>query len=338
MPVASESSFVGCLLGQCLGDALGYPLEGEPGTLCRQHLDEKIVRWFRDEVSPDDQSTLQYTDDSQLARELIISMIECNGLDPQNYGRRLAALFSTGRVVGPGLATAVAARRLLDGVSWRDSGEPPPSAGNGTAMRAAPIGLWYGELSSDMAYAAHEQGYCTHQDPRCSAGSVAIAGAVALAVQNRLGETAHVAASLAELMGDYSEEFAQLVRRLPDWAGEKMAIALERIQAAVSGDFPQGWHGISPFVVPSVLWSLYAALRHPQSYEQAVMTAIEVGGDVDSTGAMTGAIVGAAVGAEGLPKHLVTRLTDEGEWGYPDLCDLARRFKKAAEVAGKGAG
>ena len=35
--------------------------------------------------------------------------------------------------------------------------------------------------------------------------------------------------------------------------------------------------------MPSVLWSLYAALKHTGSYWDAVCLAIEVGGDVDTT-------------------------------------------------------
>ena len=43
------------------------------------------------------------------------------------------------------------------------------------------------------------------------------------------------------------------------------------------------WHGISPFVTTSVVWSLYAFLRTPTDYLDTVCTAIAVGGDVAVT-------------------------------------------------------
>jgi len=54
-----------------------------------------------------------------------------------------------------------------------------------------------------------------------------------------------------------------------------------------------------------------------------VSTAIQVGGDVDTTAAMTGAISGAYLGLEALPRHLVARVNDHGAWGFDELVRLA---------------
>ena len=83
------------------------------------------------------------------------------------------------------------------------------------------------------------------------------------------------------------------------------------------------WRGISPFVVGSVLWSLYSFLKNPQDYRQTIRTAIAVGGDVDTTAAMAGAISGAYLGLDAVPPNLTHRLTDQGTWGQTDLIDLA---------------
>src|SRR5437879_13692595 len=90
-------------------------------------------------------------------------------------------LFAESRIVGRGLATETAARRLIRGVPWDEAGVPAPSAGNGSAMRAGPVGLLYGDDLPEMIRVAHDQGRITHKDNRCSAGAIAIAGAVALA-------------------------------------------------------------------------------------------------------------------------------------------------------------
>src|SRR5262245_8241129 len=114
--------FSGCLIGQCLGDALGFPVEGRPPEECRQYVAEQLDgpvgaipgRW---PFTPS-----QYTDDSQLARELLQSYASCRRFDPEDYARRIAAIFQEERIVGRGLATERAARRLADGVPWTESG------------------------------------------------------------------------------------------------------------------------------------------------------------------------------------------------------------------------
>ena len=75
--------YQGCLIGQCLGDALGFPVEGYEPNECRQYVNDYINK--KPEVMKQ-RATFpfgQYTDDSQLARELIQSFIELNGsFDP----------------------------------------------------------------------------------------------------------------------------------------------------------------------------------------------------------------------------------------------------------------
>jgi len=76
-------------------------------------------------------------------------------------------------------------------------------------------------------------------------------------------------------------------------------------------------------VTSSVLWSLYAVLRSPADYWEVICTAIAVGGDVDTTAAMAGAISGAAVGLNGIPLEPARLVSDQGEWGYDRLVQLA---------------
>ena len=62
---------------------------------------------------------------------------------------------------------------------------------------------------------------------------------------------------------------------------------------------------ITPFVVPTVLAAFWCLLRHPESWGQAVASAIRLGGDVDTLGAIVGAILGAKLGSESIPQNLV---------------------------------
>jgi ADP-ribosylglycohydrolase len=318
----------GSLLGQCLGDALGFPVEGYPPEGCRVYVAR--LRASGPTAGRGGHPFGQYTDDSQLARELLQSWVARGTFDPVDYAARISAIFSEGRIVGRGRATEAAAQRLAAGVSWDRAGTPAPAAGNGSAMRAGPVGLMLADDPERLVRVAVDQGRITHQDPRACAGSVAVAAATAAACQSgRLEPRSFVASLMARVEG-VDAGFAAELAKLPGWLALDPAEAQPLIsRAGLDPDYRDGWRGISPFVTGSVLWSLYAFLRHPEAPLEALFTAIAVGGDVDTTAAMTGAMVGARVGLSRLPEA-VYAVQDRGTWRYDELVELAGR---AWEVA-----
>ena len=321
-----ERRYSGSLIGQCLGDALGFIVEGEPPEICRKYVEKTLKAGRIGEYGRTPFPFGQYSDDSQLARELLQSYAECGGFDPREYARRIAMIFVENRIVGRGRATEQAAWRLAAGVPWDEAGTPSPSAGNGSAMRAGPIGLLFFDDPEEMVRAAHNQGRITHRDPRCSAGAVAIAGAVAMAVRGGEIEAGRFLSQLAEWAALFEGSVVDALRQLVEW----VPLPPEEVATLVSGighnpDYPAEVCGISPFVTTSVLWSLYSFLRSPNDYRETVRTAIAVGGDVDTTAAMAGAISGAYLGLDAIPESWARRVTDRGSWGYDELVGLARR-------------
>ena len=67
---------------------------------------------------------------------------------------------------------------------------------------------------------------------------------------------------------------------------------------------------VTPFVIPTLLACLAAALRHPDSWTDAVGYALRLGGDVDTTGAITGGLLGARLGVAAIPPHLAAGVVD----------------------------
>jgi ADP-ribosylglycohydrolase len=319
--------FAGCLVGQALGDALGFVVEGRDPDTCGRYVEEAVrprrLGRYRSVGHP----LGQYSDDTQLARELASSLVACGGFAPGDYAGRVARLFTEGRIVGPGQTTAQAAYRIARGTPWDEAGTPPPAAGNGSAMRAAPVGLLLAHDPEAMIRMAHDQGRVTHRDPRCSAGAVAVAGATALAVIHGPPEPAVLCRTLAEWTRPFDPILAAAITELPRWVEEPLPRAASRIaRVGLDPSHPDdrdGWGGIAPFVTPSVLWSLYAVLRCPGDYWETICTAIAVGGDVDTTAAMAGAISGAAVGLRGIPEDLARLVTDQGSGGHALLVELA---------------
>jgi ADP-ribosylglycohydrolase len=316
-----------------MGDAIGRPVEGRDAGVCRRFMmslsHRLAVVESNDGIAEQMNTDLQYSDDTQLARELMVSLVHRQGFDPGDYAQRIRRLFEEEKVVGAGLATCEAAQRLARGTAWQDAGTPAPRAGNGSAMRAAPIGLWLYDDLDALREAACEQSRITHQDPRCQAGAVAVAGAVALALTTA-GQTDRAAlqkeflAQLEELVAPVDETTAAGIARLQDWLQMEPDAAKHEV-ATFGMEDPDAADGstITPFVTASVLWSLRCFLGSPDDYWWAIEAAVECGGDVDTTAAMAGAMSGARLGGRDMPQQLAQGLTDQGAWGIEELRDLA---------------
>lgn len=331
MPTAAATSpapsradrVAGSLLGLALGDAVGFVVEARPSAEAAAYVAE-ILRGGRVGMLAHPGFPFgQYTDDTQLARELLGAIRDGGGWDPARFAERIAALVAADSVIGAGAGTLGTARRLLEGTPWAEAAAPAPYAGNGSAMRAGPLGPLFGEGAALIDVAA-SQSRVTHADSRCAAGAVAIAGAAALATRAELPAPPELTRILVEWIEPIDPDVAAAVGSVGAWAEltpERARDALHR-----SGHEPYAvgeWVGVSAQVVPSVLWSLYAFLRAPDDYWEAVCTAVWAGGDTDTLAAMTGSIAGARAGLGGLPSALLDRLGDRGTWRARELAALA---------------
>lgn len=314
----------GSILGQALGDALGFVVEAQSPEIARVYVSGWLRTGRAGEWPHPNFPFGQYSDDTQLARELLRSYQDSGGWDASAFAARLAELFRERRDVGAGRGTRSAALRLLMGVPWRESGTPAPYAGNGAAMRAGPLGLLLPEGQA-MCRAAREQARITHLDPRCAAGAAAVARAVAIGGARRPIDNATFLEDLAVCAEADEQSVADAIRDLGEWVSLTPEEAARHVhQSGLDPAHMDRWHGISAFVTPSVLWSLYAFLRSPDDYWETICTAIGVGGDTDTMAAIAGAISGARLGVAALPADLVSRLNDRGEWGAEELVELAR--------------
>jgi ADP-ribosylglycohydrolase len=317
----------GSLLGLALGDALGFAVEGAPRRVGAAYADDLIRRGAAALRDPKGFRFGQYSDDTQLARVLLASIVDGEGCwRPEPFAARLAQLFRSGADVGAGPGTRSAALRIAAGESWTVAGTPEPYAGNGSAMRVGPLGALYAGQVDLLTRVAREQSRVTHRDVRCAAGAVAIAGAAALG-STRSGLAPRV---LLETLAGWIEPIepvtAAAVLALADWTALAPESAAARIHGlGLPAETRSPDDGFTPFVTTTVLWSLYAFLRSPDDYLEAVATAIAGGGDTDTTAAMTGAIAGARLGLEGLPSAMIARLEDRGGWRANDLEGLARQ-------------
>lgn len=339
-----RNQFRGCLIGTALGDAVGFMVEKQMPETCANYITDwyltgKLSQRTRTHGSGESRITYSfgsYSDDTQLSRELMFSMTEHKGWNPEDYAQRIAVMFKDNKIVGAGKSTREAADRLNAGVVWSDAGAVAPAAGNGTAMRAAPIGLFYRNDHKTLIRVAKEQSIITHSDPRCQSGSVLIALAAALGV---LPETEWINDSgvfLDTLMLIAGENDAldpdtyQGLLVLDDVRTKSFNEAVVAIAGLDKERDVQAWKWISPYVTTTVMWSLWCFLNHMDNYEAAMTAAVICGGDVDTTASIVGGLVGTRLGLEAIPTRYLPLINDNGKCRYDDLIRIADDFFDAS--------
>ncbi|MEO8635188.1 MAG: ADP-ribosylglycohydrolase family protein [Gemmatimonadales bacterium] len=322
--------YAGCLLGLALGDALGAVVEAQPPADARRYVDTVLRPRLLPVRGPGSHRFGQVTDDTQLARELLLSISSTGEFRPAVFAERLLQIVVSGRLVEGGHAPIAAARQLALGVPWFDAGIPAPYAGNGAAMRAGPLGLLFGSDPHHLAQVVSDQARVTHQDPRSAAGALAIAGAVAIAARDEPINRAEFLVELSRWVEPIDAGTATAIWDLTTWAHLPPDEAAGFIaDHGLEPEAVHGWHGVSSYVTSSVCWSLYAVLQSPDDWWDAVCTAISIGGDTDTMAAMTGSILGARCGRRALPDEYLRRLTDHGSSLLPELTALATRLLPA---------
>jgi ADP-ribosylglycohydrolase len=94
--------------------------------------------------------------------------------------------------------------------------------------------------------------------------------------------------------------------------------------------------GVSGYSYHSVPVALYAWLRSPSDYREALTSALNCGGDTDTVGAIVGALAGASVGVENIPADWRSGIV---EWprSVALLAEIGRRLadqKSGRHIAG----
>jgi ADP-ribosylglycohydrolase len=350
----TEDQFEGCIIGCAIGDAIGAVLEKLPAQKAQAFVEHIVKTKDWDRVAKikfarnQEWAFGQYTDDTQLSRILMLSIIVEGGFSPRDYAKRIAKAFGKGEIVGAGKATKEAAAKLIAGEHWAKTGTPAPRAGNGGAMRAAPIGLAYSVIYDEgcLGKAAYSQAYITHQAPDSLAASIVMAFAVSMALKAQTHfhpgtldwwqELSKWGKYLFKEQSNEPSEFFlhldTLLRNVLKHKCSEQYVREDLLRLDKSLEANKSWDGVSPWAVTSTLWALYSFMKSPDDFWQTMETALSIGGDTDSIAAMAGALSGAYNGYEAIqdPK-LVPMLQDRGDWGADKLRELARALLDASK-------
>lgn len=280
--------YKGCLLGLACGDAVGTTVEFSPRGTFPPVADMLGGGPFNLEPG-------QWTDDTSMALCLATSLVYKDGFDASDQMNRycnwrsVGYLSSTGNCFDIGMTVAAALDRYL---LSRDpfAGDPSPrSAGNGALMRLAPIPMFYGPSAEHTWHFSGESTRTTHGAQE----AIGCSRLFAMVLRNALQGV-----KKAELLHfEVAEPFTPTVAKL------QMGTFISKARSEVSGT------GYCVESLEAALWSFFST----DSFEQAILTATNLGDDADTTAAICGQLAGAYYGVQAIPRQWLARLAMRDE-------------------------
>lgn len=318
----------GSLVGGAVGDALGYPIEfiysfeeirakyGEKG-LAEYDMSypwlEDYLRRYKALFSDDTQMTL-YTAEGLLeayknGHPLMPTI--CNAyiawLGPQigkkvhiSYESKLAKIVELNQRRAPGNTCLTALNAI------RCGREPDnTSKGCGGIMRIAPIGIFGATRGWDLEKTGQTAGDAAELTHRHKMSTFASAVQAMIIQQCILAENKIGAAEFKDIV-------EKAIERLPAMypGGEALLEDFNKLideAIRLEGNPQQDWEIIENglgggWVAEETLAiSIFSVLRHIDDFKACMISAVNHGGDSDSTGAVAGNIIGAILGYDAIP-------------------------------------
>jgi ADP-ribosylglycohydrolase len=246
----------------------------------------------------------QWTDDTHMALSVVETLGAYGHIDQDALASAFTRRFrkNPDRGYGRGAARLLAA--LAAGADWRESSPKlfhGGSYGNGAAMRAAPIGAYFGGDPERAANEGRLSALVTHAHPEGQAGAIAVVAAASLSSRIGCSEgNAFLEGVAAFTPQSEVRERLLMAREFP------ADVPLDAVRALGSGQRVSAQD-----TVPFCVWT---AAHQLHDYEAAMWTALSGLGDCDTVCAIVGGIV--AMSAPELPSAWLSRRE-----ALPDLFD-----------------
>jgi ADP-ribosyl-[dinitrogen reductase] hydrolase len=279
---------LGAVIGSAVGDALGAPFEFRAAGEYRRRFPAPVLGGIGEMTGGGGYGWApgEFTDDTQMAIVQARSLLACGGIDGADLFARFREWAAsandvgvqTGSVLGSSLGWAEAAAS-----HYRSS--PYRSAGNGGLMRATPAAVHFATTDRATSMdAARALAGVTHGDPAAQWGAALYHAMLHSALR---GADPFVAleAAVAQLPDD-QERFVALLA--PDWTPSATTLSNGTVWTCLA----------------QAVW----AVRTTSTFEDALVAAIDLGGDTDTVAAVAGGLAGAVHGIQAIPSRWTTYL------------------------------
>ncbi len=288
---ATKDQIKGGLWGVIVGDALGVPVEFEPRLERKEHPITGMVG-----NGTYGQKAGTWSDDSSLTLCTVDSLL--GGFDIDDMGQKFVRWYKEAlwtpydEVFDIGTTTSRALEKLASGVPPTQSGvDDQWSNGNGSLMRILPVAFTLHGLEEQEKFErVRLASSITHAHYRAI-----ISCYIYVKYVEKLLETANKAQAYIEMQMQVrdlirqkltEEEYQSFARILDD---DISTFAESEISSS----------GYVVYTLEAALWSFMTT----NSYEEAVLTAVNLGEDTDTTGAVTGGLAGTFYGLGAIPQQ-----------------------------------
>ena len=306
-----QDAIIGGVMGVVIGDALGLPVQFMTKPEIRKNPITDMTGGGAFGLEPG-----AWSDDSSLTLCLAESLYEV-GYNPADIARRFVKWYRDGYMTpfgesfDIGATTSVAMKRLIHGVAPFKAGPTDAeSNGNGSLMRILPAALFFAHESDyTMIQRICEVSKITHGHPRsqlaCSLYSLfvkdLIKGSSPQKAYDNLRLKSQAVFFVDRKIGKQLSHFKRII------SGELPSLAESEIKSG-------------GYVVESLEAALWSFLN-TSSFEEAVLTAVNLGWDTDTVGAITGSMAGVYYGFSNIPAHWLRKLID-----YEKILSLTNQF------------
>lgn len=225
----------------------------------------------------------QWTDDTSMALCLAESLVQKGAFDPADQMVRYLNWWQWGYLSSTGSCFDIGTTVRAALASFQETGHPysgsaaPATAGNGSLMRLAPVALFaYPDVEAALAHAANSS-RTTHAAPEAVESCQLFAALLCSALAGT---------PKAQLLS--SVAYRPTEPKLLDIASGRF---IGKTQQEIRGS------GYCVESLEAALWCFF----NSDSLEQAILRAVNLGDDADTTGAIVGQLAGAYYGAAAIP-------------------------------------
>jgi ADP-ribosyl-[dinitrogen reductase] hydrolase len=274
----------GCLLGLAAGDAVGTTVEFKARGSFEPVTD--MVGGGPFSLQPG-----EWTDDTSMALCLGFSLLEKRGFDAADQMARYLRWYEEGYMSSNGRCFDIGRTTRHALMNYKKTLQPfsgltePVSAGNGSIMRLAPVVLFYFPDRAKVLHFSARSSLTTHALQVCRDACILLGDVLYRALSGESKRDILLSADQSLVSSPLILEIAQ---------GAYMKKTRDQIRG-------------SGYVVNSLeaaLWCFW----NSDSFRQAILMAVNLGDDADTTAAVCGQVAGAYYGEAGIPLEWLGRL------------------------------
>ena len=298
-----QDKILGGLWGAITGDALGVPVEFMSREQVRRNPITGMRGYGTFNLPPG-----SWSDDSSLLICTVESLID--GFDTDSMGelfiRWLTEGYWTpwGNTFDVGASTMSSIGRMMREVPPEEAGgRSENDNGNGSLMRILPVGIFFSRQPvEELLNYVHKASSLTHRHPRSLMACGFYCLMISALLQGFTADQAYLYAIEQAMIYyaklPYAEEFPHF----------------ERLFSTLISSVPEAAIKSGGYVIHTLEASVWCLLN-TTSFQDAVLKAVNLGEDADTTGCVTGGLAGVHYGFTGIPKEWIDAIARKEDIG-----------------------